>query len=198
MSTAPIRRITPEEYLVLERAAGLRSEYYAGEMIAMAGASWRHNLIKDNLACELGVQFKNGPCRVVTSDLRVKVEPAGLYTYPDLVVVCDEPRFEDGVHDTLLNPRLIAEFLSDSTEKYDRGKKFRHFQRVASVREYVLIAQDEPLVDQFVRQANGSWLLTSYRDLTAAVEFASVPARVPLAEIYLGIPFDGETIIAAP
>src|SRR6516164_9839252 len=118
MSTVAKRLLTSEEYLARERKADYRSEFYRGEMFALAGASWEHTLIKDNLAREAGNQLKTGPCRVVTSDLRVKVSATGLYTYPDVVIVCDEPQFEDQVMDTLLNPRILVEVLSDSTEKY--------------------------------------------------------------------------------
>jgi Uma2 family endonuclease len=192
MSTASSRRITPQEYLAIERAAQTRSEYYAGEMFAMSGASWHHNLVKDNLAAEVRQQLKDGPCRVVTSDLRVKVDATGLYTYPDIVVVCEEPRFEDNVHDTLLNPRVVIEVLSDPTEKYDRGKKFSHYQRVASLQEYVLVAQDEPVVERYVRQAAGGWLLTTVRGMDADFAFASIAAKIPLREIYRGVTFDAE------
>jgi Uma2 family endonuclease len=189
MSTASSRRITPQEYLAIERAAQTKSEYYAGEMFAMSGASWHHNLVKDNLAAEVRQQLRDGPCRVVTSDLRVKVDATGLYTYPDIVVVCEEPRFEDNVHDTLQNPRVVIEVLSDSTEKYDRGKKFSHYQRVASLQEYVLIAQDEPVVERYLRQSAG-WLLTTVRGLDADFAFASIDATVSMREIYRGVAFD--------
>ena len=191
MSTASSRRITPQEYLAIERAAEIRSEYYAGEMFAMSGASWHHNLVKDNLAREIGQQLKEGPCRVVTSDLRVKVDATGLYTYPDIVVVCEAPRFEDDVHDTLLNPRVIVEVLSESTEKYDRGKKFGHYQRIASLQEYVLVAQDEPVVERYLRQPTG-WLLTTVRGLDADFAFAAIAGTVSLREIYRGVTFDAE------
>src|SRR5947209_5769250 len=123
MSTVrkPTVLLSSQEYLVRERAADFRSEYYRGEMFAMAGARFEHSLIKDHIAREAGNQLRGGPCQVVTSDLRVKVNVTGLYTYPDLVIVCDEPQFEDAVRDTLLNPRVIGEVLSESTEKYDRG-----------------------------------------------------------------------------
>jgi Uma2 family endonuclease len=192
MSTAPTRRISPQEYLAIERSAQLRSEYFNGEMFAMAGASWEHNRIKDNIARHAGNQLEKGPCQVVTSDQRVKVEATGLYTYPDVSIVCDELQFEDGAHDTLLNPRVFVEVPSDSTEKYDRGKKFRHYQRIPSTQEYVLVDQDEPLVERYVRQPDGDWLLTSFRGLTEFFTFASVPVRIPLSEIYRGVEFDPE------
>jgi Uma2 family endonuclease len=116
MSTVAKPLLSPQEYLVRERQADFRSEFYRGEMFAMAGASWGHTLIKDNLAAETRGQLKAGPCRVGTSDLRVKITATELYTYPDIVVVCDEPRFEDDHFDTLLNPRVLVEVLSDSIE----------------------------------------------------------------------------------
>ncbi len=191
MSTArtPTVLLTPEEYLVRERAASFRSEYYRGEMFAMAGARFEHTLIKDNIAAEARGQLRGGPCRVVTSDLRVKVSATGLYTYPDLVIVCDEPQFEDDVRDTLLNPRAIGEVLSESTEKYDRGAKFRHYQKVPSVQEYVLISQDRPLVERYLRQADGTWQYQSFEGLAETFAFASVPVQIPLAEIYHSVTF---------
>jgi Uma2 family endonuclease len=189
MATAEKRRITPQEYLARERAAETRSEYFNGEMFAISGANWAHALIKDNLACALGNQFKGGPCRVVTSDLRVKVDATGLYTYPDIVIVCGQPQFEDHVLDTLLNPIALVEVLSESTEKYDRGGKFAHYRQLPTVQEYILVSQDRPLVERFVRQADGSWLLTEFAGLETRFPFASVPAEVPLAEIYRGVDF---------
>lgn len=189
MSTAEKPALSPEQYLERERAANYRSEYYRGEMFAMAGASWEHTLIKDNLARETGNQLKYGPCRVVTSDLRVKVSVTGLYTYPDMTIVCDEPQFEDGVMDTLLNPRIIVEVLSESTEKYDRGTKFGHYRQISSVHEYLMVAQDRQLVEQFVRQADNTWVLKIFGQSNSILKFASISAQVALDEIYRGIEF---------
>lgn len=193
MSTVPKRLLSPEEYLARERVADLRSEYYRGEMFAMAGASWEHTLVKDNMAAEAHNQLKEGPCRVLTSDLRVKVSATGLYTYPDMVIVCDGPQFEDERFDTLLNPRVVVEVLSDSTEKYDRGAKFAHYRQVSSVQEYVLVAQDRPLVERYVRQSDGSWVLTAVNEITLTFAFASVPVQIALAEIYRGVEFPETT-----
>lgn len=187
MSTASKTRLSPQEYLDRERRADFRSEFYRGEMFAMAGASWEHTLLKDNLAREAGNQLKGGPCRVATSDLRVKISATGLYTYPDMVVVCEEPQFEDKVMDTLLNPRVIVEVLSESTEKYDRGTTFAHYRQLPSMHEYVLIAQDRPLVERYVRQTDNSWLLTTFNGLTATFGFGSIPASIGLADIYRGV-----------
>ncbi len=189
MSTMPTRLITAQEYLEQERRAEFKSEYLRGEVFAMAGASWEHGLVKDNMARETGNQLKGGPCRVVTSDLRVRVSVTGLYTYPDVTIVCDEPQFEDDVLDTLLNPRAVVEVLSESTEKYDRGAKFGHYRQIPSLQEYVLVSQDRPLVERHVRQADGSWNLTFFEGVSATFEFASVPVRIPLSEIYAGVKF---------
>jgi Uma2 family endonuclease len=189
MSTVPKRRLSPQEYLAQERQADFKSEYLRGEVFAMAGASFEHTLAKDNLAGETRSQLKNGPCSVLTSDMRVKVEATGLYTYPDIAIVCDEPRFEDKVFDTLLNPRVLVEVLSDSTEKYDRGAKFGHYRQIPSLQEFVLVAQDQPLVERYVRQADNSWLLTVFEGLSQTFAFASVPAQVTLAEIYRDVAF---------
>jgi len=189
VSTVTNRLLSPQEFLALERLAKVRSEFYRGEMFAMAGASWEHTLIKDNLAREAGNQLKSGPCRVVTSDLRVKVNATGLYTYPDIAVVCDTPQFEDNVLDTLLNPRVIVEVLSDSTEKYDRGTKFAHYRQLPSVQEYVLVAQDRPLVERYVRQADDTWVLTAFGDSTLTFAFGTIPVQIAFVEIYRGVEF---------
>jgi Uma2 family endonuclease len=188
MSAVPKPRLTPAEYLALERKAAFKSEFYRGEMFAMAGASEEHCLAKDNLAREVGNQLKGGPCRVVTSDLRVKVDATGLYTYPDVVIYCDRPQFEDEVFDTLLNPRAVVEVLS-LIERCGKGTNIRHYRRVPSLREYILVWQDQPLVERHIRQPDGSWLLTDFAGLERELEFVSVPARVPLAEIYRDITF---------
>jgi Uma2 family endonuclease len=181
--------LTPQQYLAIERAADFRSEFHQGEMFAKSGASWEHILVKDSLARETGIQLKEGPCRVLTSDQRVKVSATGLYTYPDMLVVGDEPEFEDEVFDTLLNPRVVVEVLSDSTERYDRGKKFAHYRQVPSVQEYVLVERDRPLVERNVRQADGSWVLTVVGDAERTFSFGTIPVRVALEEIYRGVTF---------
>ena len=153
MSAVPKTKLTPAEYLAIERKAEFKSEYYRGEMFAMAGARLPHNTIKENLIVELGSQFKGGPCRTLSSDQRVKVNETGLYTYPDIIILCEPPQFEDDECDTLLNPRVIIEVLSESTETYDRGRKARHYKRIPSLHEYILVTQWEPFVERLVRQA---------------------------------------------
>jgi Uma2 family endonuclease len=143
MSLQPKTEYTPEEYLALERNAEAKSEYFAGEIFLMAGASERHNLIVANLIAEFRSQFKNRACKVYPSDMRVKVSASGLYTYPDVTVVCGEPQFEDEHKDTLLNPTLIIEVLSESSEAYDRGKNFEHYRSLKTLSDYLIIAQDK-------------------------------------------------------
>jgi Uma2 family endonuclease len=184
MSSQTKTQLTPEEYLAIERRAETKSEYFKGEMYAMVGASREHNLISSNIAGELRQQLKGRPCETYSNDMRVRVPSTGLYTYPDVVVVCGEPAFEDEHVDTLLNPTLVVEVLSDSTESYDRGRKFAHYRSVESVVEYLLVAQDEYRVEQFVRQADGRWLLSDVRTLEGSVELASVGCALQLREIY--------------
>jgi Uma2 family endonuclease len=159
-------------------------------MYAMSGGSVPHSLIAGNLGRELSVALKKRPCMVFSSDLRVRVTPEGLYTYPDLSVVCSEPRLLDGRSDTLLNPALVIEVLSPSTEAYDRGFRSAQYRRVESLEEYALVSQTEPRVEIFRRQDAGHWLLSEFVGLEAACLFDSVQVSVPLAEIYDKVAFD--------
>jgi Uma2 family endonuclease len=148
MAVVTKRLLTEAEYLARERAASIRSEFLRGEMFAMSGARYPHNRVKENAARNVGNQLQGGPCFVLSSDQRVKVSSTGLYTYPDILIVCGPPEFEDSVLDTLLNPRVIFEGLSESTEAYGRGAKFAHYRQLTSLEEYVLISQDRPLVER--------------------------------------------------
>ena len=184
MSSHPETYLTPEEYLAVERKAETKSEYLNGEMFAMVGASREHNIIALNIAGELRQQLKGKPCETYASDMRVLIPATGLYTYPDVVVVCDEPTFEDDYVDTLLNPTLVVEVLSESTESYDRGKKFGHYRSINSLNEYLLVAQDEYRVEQFVKQVDGRWLLSDARSLESAVELTSIQCELKLKVVY--------------
>jgi Uma2 family endonuclease len=189
MTAVPKPRLTPEQYLAVERKAEFKSEYYDGEMFAMAGASFPHNRIKENLAARIHSALQDGPCQSVSSDQRVKVIQTGLYTYPDIVIICGDPQFEDAVVDTLLNPQVIVEVLSESTANYCRTKKYRHYKQIDSLQEYVLVAQDEPVIERRVRQADGSWAETHIEGLDQEFAFATVPVRVPMAAVYAGVTF---------
>jgi len=184
MSSERKTHLSPEEYLALDRQSEVRSEYFDGDMVAMSGGSREHNLIVTNLVRELSFQLKGRPCEVYPSNMRVKVSATGLYTYPDVVVVCGEPKFEDENVDTLINPTLIAEVLSDSTEAYDRGAKFGHYRKVDSLTEYLLVAQKEPRIEQYVRQAAGPWLRSEKGGLKSRLELPSIQGAIDLAEIY--------------
>ena len=176
--------LTPQTYLKKERNAESKSEYYAGQVYAMSVASETHNLIVWNIGGELRSLLKKRPCKGYPSDMRVKVSPTGLYTYPDVTVVCGKAQFDDKYKDTLLNPIVIIEVLSESTEAYDRGKKFEHYRTLESLEEYLLISQDSIAVDRYVRQADGRWLLTVYRGLAAVAKIGAIDCELALAEMY--------------
>ncbi len=180
----PTPRITADEYLARERAASTKSEYFNGEIFAMSGASPAHVLIVTNVVRELSSQLRKRDCTVYSTDLRVKVSTTGLYTYPDVLVVCGTSRFEDEHADTLLNPKVIVEVLSKSTQDYDRGAKFEQYRTIESFTEYVLIAQDKPHVEHFVRQPDGRWMLEETNRLADQITLESVGAHLALADVY--------------
>ena len=184
MNVLPKEKITPEEYLAMEREAPYKSEYFNGKMFAMAGASRRHNLIALNTASELRGQLKKTPCEVYVSDMRIKVSHTELYTYPDVTVVCGKPQFDDRYSDTLLNPLLIVEVLSKSTASYDRGAKFEQYRTLASLHDYLLISQDRCHAEHYVRQSGNTWLLSEYRDLEDVILLESIGCEIKLREIY--------------
>jgi Uma2 family endonuclease len=184
MSTQPKVYITPEEYLAIERKAEYKSEYFNGEMFAMAGASERHATIVANIMYLLVGQLRGRPCKAYSNDLRVRVSPTGLYTYPDVVVTCDQPQLADEHRDTLLNPTLIVEVLSESTKDYDRGGKFEHYRTLASLSEYVLIAQDKCHVEHFARQPDNRWLLAETNRLKDTIHLSSIDCDLALPEVY--------------
>jgi Uma2 family endonuclease len=176
--------LTPEQYLEIERKADFRSEYYNGEMFAMAGASDPHNLIVVDIVGELRQQLRKRPSFTYSHEMRICVSAGGLYTYPDVFVVCGRRQFLDDRHDNLLNPSLIVEVLSESTEKYDRGKKFEHYRHIDSLREYLLVASESISAELFTRQGDDRWLLTVASRLEDAIELRSVDCRLALSDIY--------------
>ena len=183
------RYVTPEEYLALERAAERKSEYRDGEIIGMTGATRRHSLITVNVSSELNRQLKGRPCEVHVNDLRVLIAARRLYTYPDVIVVCGEPALADRYRDTLTNPTLLVEVLSPSTSAYDRGDKFGHYRTLDSFREYLLVSQDRPLVEHYIRRPDGNWLLSDNTDLAATVVLPSIQCQLAMSEIYDKVKF---------
>jgi Uma2 family endonuclease len=185
-----LKRITPQEYLIRERKASIKSEFYQGEIFAIGGGSANHSVIAANFVREAGNALRDKPCIVFNSDLRVQVQSTGLYTYPDATIVCGELLFDDDHRDTLLNPTVIVEVLSDSTEKYDRGKKSNHYRQIASLKELILIAQDRSHVERFTRQPNGDWLFHEQKELTADFELKSLGISIAISELYRGVKFE--------
>ena len=184
MSTQLKPWISPEEYLAMERESEEKREYFNGEVFAMGGASPNHVLIVTNVVAELRTQLKKRPCAVYSTDLRVKVTPTGLYTYPDVVVVCGKPEFDDQAKDTLTNPTLIVEVLSETTKDYDRGGKFEHYRALSSFMEYVLIAQDRPHIEHIIRQPDNRWLLSETNQMEETIELGSIGCTLSLSEVY--------------
>ncbi len=185
------KKWTVEEYLAFERSSEEKHEYYAGEIFAMSGASRRHNLIVINTGTTLNSQLAERPCEVYPSDMRVRVNKIK-YTYPDVTVVCGEPHFADNEFDNLLNPTIIFEVLSDSTEDYDRGTKFKHYMGINSLQEYVLIAQDEVRIDHYTRKSEGDWYLSISKTLESVVQLPSIGCTLLLADIYRKITFEAD------
>ena len=178
---------TPEEYLALERKATFKNEYLNGEILAMSGASLAHTRITLDIATELNNQLRGGTCEVITNDMRVKTGPKGAYFYPDIVVFCGEPQVEDNVFDTLLNPILVVEVLSPSTEAFDRGEKFRHYQELASLREYLLVSQDRVRVEHY-RLTKTQWVQTEFHTPADVLSLVSIDCKLPLQDIYRRVP----------
>ena len=190
MSALPKRYFTPEEYLLLENQAAYKSQYVAGEIYAMAGAEPEHIEIVDNISFALRTQFGDRPCKSYSADLRVRADAGELYTYPDVAALCGEPRFDRSSRPSiLLNPQVIFEVLSPSTETFDRGEKFLRYRTLESLTDYVLAASEFMRVEHFVRQENGSWTMTEYRQPSDEVPLRSLTASLTLAQIYRRVVF---------
>ncbi len=185
----PVHRLSESEYLKKERRTETKCEFFEGEVFAMGGGSLEHSLIATNLVRLVGNQLEGKPCVPFNSDLRIKVEATGLLTYPDLSIVCGPPKFADDERDTILNPTVLVEVLSDSTEAYDRGKKFENYRRMASLQEYLLVSQKEPRIEQFIRQPNGEWLLREAVGKEVRLELPSLNITMLLAEVYARVEF---------
>jgi Uma2 family endonuclease len=190
--------LTEDEYLAFERAAEERHIYVDGEIFAMAGETGEHSDIVTNTAVTLANQLGDGPCRVRIKDTKVRSgplpksprRPAGLYSYPDIVVICDEPEYLDDFHDVVLNPKVIVETLSESTEAFDRGDKLRRYHKYnPSLTDYILIRQDRPQIEQFRRTRDGSWKYTIYEGMRAVVKIDSIRCRLRAADVYKRVKF---------
>jgi Uma2 family endonuclease len=191
VASSPITKVSAEEYLALDRAAEFRSEFLEGEMIAMSGGSLRHSGLQVNLAGEFRDALRGSPCRAFNSDLRVRVSPR-MYAYPDLTIACGKPELSDERQDVLLNPRVIVEVLSPSTEYYDRGVKFRRYREIESLTDYILIDQDQMRIEQFTRGEANTWTLHDYQRSEDVLLIPSIGISLPLSAIYEGIEFPSE------
>lgn len=184
---------TPEEYITLERKAipdaeTVRSEYMKGKIIGRSGSNLSHNLITGNIVAGLYTRLGKNGCFIFANEMRVSIPSANSYFYPDVGVVCEEPRFEDDVFDILLNPIVVVEVLSPSTEAYDRGDKFAHYRQLESLQEYILVSQDKVRIDHYVRHA-AQWILTDFQELDQQLPLTSVQCELSLQEIYESVPF---------
>ena len=201
-ASAAHTRLTPEEYIAFERKALpnaeiIRHEYINGELIAMSGASRAHNLITINISTALHSRLRGSECETYANEMRVSTPTTTSYFYPDIVVVCEEPHFEDEVFDTLLNPIILVEVLSPSTEVYDRREKFAHYRQLPSLREYVLVSQDKVLVEHYRRQekqgttpvTGKDWIFTDFQEIEEILPLISIQCELPLLEIYERVKF---------
>ena len=192
MSAVLKPQFTLAEYLVREAAASHKSEFYRGEIFAMSGGTPEHSQVGGNVFASLRGRLRGSPCRPYNSDLRIRVPTNGLTTYPDVSVVCGELQLDAEDRHAINNPSVLFEVLSKSTENYDRGKKFDLYRELESLREYILIAQEESHVERFVRQDDGSWLLTVFKGVDAVLELPTLGCTLPLAEIYEDVTFGPE------
>ncbi len=190
MATQLDTLVSPEEYLAVERESETKSEYFEGVVYAMTGASLRHIQIVSNLTTELTTQFRARPCRALPNEMKVRLPDSHKFFYPDMTVVCGKPLFHDERTDIILNPVLVIEVLSPSTEAFDRGAKFQAYQTLDSLKEYVLVAQDKPVVEQFVRQADGKWTYVAVIGLESSLLLPSVECTLNLSAVYDKVDFD--------
>lgn len=188
MASLPNYDLSPEEYLAIERRAEYKSEYVDGVMYAMSGASERHNLIVGNIIAELNVQLRKSPCKVYPSDLKVRVPSGKKFFYPDVSIVCGETKFADDQKDVALNPVIVIEVLSETTAAFDRGKKFQSYQQIESLKEYLLVSQDEYVVEHFIRREDGRWLYTKAGGLDEVITLPTVNCQLALSDVYNKVP----------
>lgn len=193
MNPNPVpHKMSPEEFLAFERASDERHEYRDGEIVAMSGAKLAHNTISTNCSGLLWQHLKGKDCENFSSDMRVWVPKTKLYAYPDIVVVCGEAEFVDDEFDTLINPILLIEILSDSTESYDRGQKFKNYRSIDSLREYVLISQKTPSIEKYVKHGDGFWMLSEASGLDSNITLESIDCPLSLSDVYDKVNFEAE------
>lgn len=192
MSAVPVKKYTIREYLAREEAAAYKSEFFRGQIFAMSGGTINHNTIAGNIFGHLFTSLRGSGCRPFNSDQRIRVVANGLDTYPDVSVVCGEIERDEEDQEAISNPRVIIEVLSPSTERYNRGEKFRLLQESRSLQEYILVAQDKAQVERFVRQPDDSWNLTYFQGNEAVLVFSSLNCSISLREIYAEVTFDPE------
>jgi Uma2 family endonuclease len=190
LASNPVSKLTEEQYLAIERAAEFKSEFLDGEMFAMSGVSMRHSALERNILGELYNALRGRECEVFPSNLRVRVS-SRMYTYPDISVVCGKPVLADEHQDNLLNPAVIFEILSPSTEKYDRGVKFQHYRTIESLREYILVDQSQVRIECYSRQPGNTWTLRDYQRLEEELVIDSVGVSIPLSRIYDRVELSG-------
>jgi len=190
MSTLTVTHVTPEEYLAAERLSETKSEYVDGVVYLMTGARLNHIQIVSNITVELAIQLRARPCRVLQSELKIRLQESRKFFYPDVTVLCDEPQFHDERKDIILNPLLVVEVLSKSTEAFDRGAKFRAYQTIESLKEYVLVSQDKPLVEQYVRNGEGKWTYSAAEGLESSLALPSVECSLSLNAVYDKVDFN--------
>jgi Uma2 family endonuclease len=191
MAVAAQRWFTPEEYLTIEEKADHKSEYFQGEIFALAGGSSNHNLITGNTHTELNIALKGKACRVYVNDMRLLVKRNGLYTYPDVMVVCGKVEFVPNRNDTLTNPIVIVEVLSPATHSYDRVKKFSLYKQLDSLREYILVDSEQVHVTRLYRvQDSGQWMIEMEDARAAILRLESIGCEIPLARLYDKVEFE--------
>jgi Uma2 family endonuclease len=189
MTTQTVTHVTPDEYLAAERLSEYRSEYLDGGVYPMTGASLNHGRIVINVATEPAVQLRERDCDVLVADMKVRLQESRKFFYPDVCVLCGTPRFHDERTDIILNPDLVVEVLSPSTEAFDRGAKFEAYQTIGSLKEYLLVAQDKPRVEQFVRNGDGKWTYMAAEGLDSSIVLPSVECTLNLSAVYKRVEF---------
>jgi Uma2 family endonuclease len=185
-------RYTIAEYLHLEEKATERHEFHEGEILAMSGGTYRHSRINMDFGIALGIRLKGHPCHPLDSNMRVRIPGRLRYLYPDISVVCGQPEFDsdDPKQTTIINPRVVVEVLSESTESYDRGAKFDLYRQIPSLQQYILVSQNQPMIETFLRQSDGAWLFNPWAGLETTLQLRALEIAIPLKEIYAGIEFE--------